>query len=326
MQRTGFCLTRALHGACVGGDWRTLRAFALAGAIALLGSQALHAAGLVDLSRSLYFMPAIPWLSLLAGGAIFGYGMVLANACGSRSLVLLGSGNLRSFVVLVCLGMSAYWTLSGILAPTRVWLADVASVTAGAGLARDGLPALLSMLPDAIARWLMVLLLALPLLVFALRSRDLRASPRDLAGGILVGLLIPAGWLATGWLGADDFEPVPPASLTFVAPVGAALQYLMLYTGISLGFGVAVVGGVLIGAAGAALVSRSFTLEGFDSPRHMLRAMAGGVLMGVGGVLALGCSIGQGLSTLSLSPLLAVPAILAGAIAGLRGPLRLRAP
>ena len=330
VQRTGFCLTRALHGAWLSGDLLKLRAFALAAAVALIGSQLLHAAGVVDLGRSLYFTPGLPWLALLLGGLLFGYGMVMANACGARSLVLLGAGNLRAFVVLVCLGMSAYWTLSGILAPARLWLGEMGTLALSATLAREGLPGLLSAigLPVGVARWLLVAALALPLLWFSLASASFRASPRDVAGGLLVGLLIPAGWLATGWLGADDFEPVPPASLTFVAPVGAALQYLMLYTGTTLVFGVAVVGGVLAGALAAALASSSFRLEGFDSPARMLRSMAGGVLMGTGGVLALGCSIGQGLtglSTLSPGTALALPAIVLGASVALRGPLRLPA-
>jgi uncharacterized protein len=138
--------------------------------------------------------------------------------------------------------------------------------------------------------------------------------------------LIPAGWFATGYLGADDFDPVPVASLTFVAPIGETIQYAMLSTGTALGFGVAVVFGVMLGALAASIASRTFSLEGFTSPGRMLRSMAGGIMMGIGGALALGCSIGQGLtglSTLAIGPFLAAGGILVGAVLALRGPLKL---
>lgn len=322
-QRTGFCLTSGLKGALVTGDGGRLRGFSLALAIAVLGTRAIESLGLVALGGSLYLQPGFAPLLFTAGGLLFGYGMVLANGCGARSLVLLGSGNLRSFVVLVCLGVAALAVLTGLLAPLRLQAVALTPsapsigqpTTLGEWLSGFGLP-------GALAAWLAALALALLLIAAA---RPHRLGRADLIGGIVVGLLVPAGWLVTGSLGADVFEPVPIESLTFVAPVGEAIQYTMLATGMTLGFGVAVVGGVLAGALAAALASRSFRLEGFTSPQRMLRSMAGGATMGIGGALCLGCSIGQGLSgvsTLSLGSLLAATAILAGAGLGLRGPLR----
>ena len=153
------------------------------------------------------------------------------------------------------------------------------------------------------------------LLGWALGVRGVRAGPRDLAGGVVVGLLVVAGWLVTGRLGQDEFDPLAPASLSFVAPVGESIQYLMIATGVKPGFGVMIVAGVLAGAGATALLRRRFRLEGFGSPPEMLRYMAGGALMGVGGTLAMGCSIGQGLSglsTLSVSSIVAAAGILAG--------------
>lgn len=328
--RTGFCLMRGLanawHPEPGVRDTRKLRAFALAMAVALLGSQLL-ATTTLSLNDALYRTISLSWLLVPLGGALFGYGMVMANGCGARSLVLLGTGNLRSFVVLVCLGIAAYMTLSGVLAPLRVWLEGLTSLTLPA---RD-LPGLLQQagITASLARWLPTLLLAGALLAWALSSAALRASPRDWLGGALIGVLIPAGWYATGVLGFDDFEPVRLATLTFIAPIGESLQYLMLSTGTRLGFGVTVVAGVFVGSLLTALVSRSFAWQGFPDHWRILRSMGGGTLMGIGGVMALGCSIGQGLSgfsTLALTSFVAIAGILAGARWGIRGPLALSKP
>ncbi|TVR96266.1 MAG: YeeE/YedE family protein [Rhodospirillales bacterium] len=323
----GFCLTRGLRNWLVDGDGIKIRTFALALAVALAGSQAIEAAGFVSYGRSLYLRDVVSWPLVVFGGVVFGYGMVLANGCGSRALVLLGSGNLRSFVVLMCVGLAGYATLAGVLAPLRVLAADVSTIPVGlvpptlAGLMQGWGWGTLA------ARWLPVVLIAGLLLIFAFGHRDFRRARLDVSGGIVIGLLIPLGWLTTGYLGADDFEPVPVASLTFVAPVGSTLQYLMLSTGMALSFAVATVLGVLAGSAVTALATARFRLEGFSSPGHMLRSITGSSLMGVGGALAVGCSIGQGLtgmSTLALTSLAAFASILSGAAIALRGPLRVR--
>lgn len=316
-QLSGFCLMRGLANATTLSDWRKLRAFALAMGVALLGSQGLAATSQVSLAASLYAVPTFSWLALPLGGLLFGYGMVLANGCGARALVLLGSGNLRSFVVLACLGLAAYMVLSGILAPLRLWLESGTTLRLPAAT----LPQWVG-LPD----WLPALLLGGALCAWSFASPDFRRSPTDWGGGLVIGALIPISWYTTGVLGFDDFEPVRLASLTFVAPIGESLQYLMLSTGTRLGFGVSVVGGVLAGALAMALLRKDFHLKSFDSPPHMLRSMLGGVLMGIGGVLSLGCSIGQGLSgfsTLSLSAFIAIAGIVGGALLGIRGPLAL---
>lgn len=315
-QRSGFCLMGGLRDWQQQGDSRRLRAFALAAAVAIAGTQLLVAAEVVSLEQSLYLQPGFSWLLVPLGGLLFGYGMTLANGCGARALVLLGSGNLRSFVVLVCLGISGHMTLSGLFAPARVWLGGWTTVAHLSG-ADMGMPV-----------WMPGLLLVGVLMVFVLADSEFRASRRDWLGGIVIGALVPAGWLVTAYLGADDFEPVRVASLTFVAPIGDSLQYAMLFTGTRLDFGVAVVIGVIAGALIGALASRSFVLQGYTSPEGMLRSMSGGALMGVGGVLALGCSIGQGLtglSTLASSSLLAIVAIVIGAKLAQRGSPRLAA-
>ena len=139
---------------------------------------------------------------------------------------------------------------------------------------------------------------------------------KELISGLVVGLLITAGWLVTGWVGADEFEPAPVASLTFIAPIGETIQYVMISTGMRLSFGVTVIVGVVFGSFIAATWSKTFRWQGFATPTDMLRYMGGGVLMGVGGALAMGCSIGQGLtgfSTLTYASMLAFAAMLVGA-------------
>ena len=321
---SGFCLVSGLRGWWVTGEGAKMRAFALALALAIAGSQLLDAVGLVDLRRSLYAQASFAPALILAGGLLFGYGMVLANGCGARALVLLPGGNLRSFVVLVSLGIAAYATLSGLIAPLRVAASSVGTVSAV-----PDLPALLAAggMSERAARLLLGLGLAAALAFAALRGA--RGEGRTLAGGAAVGLLVVAGWYATGVLGADDFQPVPLASLTFVAPVGETIQYVMLATGMRPSFGVVVVAGVFAGAFATALATRTLRLEGFASPQAMARSMAGGALMGIGGALALGCSIGQGLtglSTLAPASFVAAAGILGGAWIALRGPLRATRP
>ncbi|MCH8504642.1 MAG: YeeE/YedE family protein [Ectothiorhodospiraceae bacterium] len=325
-QRTGFCLTSGLRKAWTEGDGRMLRAFALAMAVAIIASHGLEAFGYVNLQDSIYIHRSFSWLLFLLGGTLFGYGMIMANGCGSRALVLLGSGNLRSLVVVLCIGIAGHMTLTGVLAPLRLWAAELSSVTIP--LPRASLTGLAASwgLGSTLALWIPALLVASGLLAYCFSHGGCRSSPRHLIGGLVVGVLVAGGWYVTGYLGDDDFDPVSLNSLTFIAPLGDTIQYLMLSTGLSVRFGVTVVAGVVVGSLAATLASRSFQLQGFSSPVRMARYIAGGLIMGIGGALALGCSIGQGLSgmsTLALPTFIAVAGILLGAWLGLRGPLRL---
>jgi uncharacterized protein len=319
---SGFCLLSSLRGWWAEGDGRLIRTFALALAVAVIATQGLAGYGAVDLSKSVYLQPSFSIPLMFGGGLLFGYGMVLANGCGSRALVLLGRGNLRSFVVVIVLGISAQMTLRGLLAPARIALLQ-ASTTKPVYLT---LPELLSSGGGAIsARMVTATVISAALIVFAFAHAPFRHAGGQIAAGIAVGLLVTAGWFATGYLGADDFNPAAVTSLTFIAPVVDAVQYVMLSTGLTLNFGIAMVFGVFAGSLLTALVTRRFHLEGYTSPQHMLRSISGAALMGSGGAMALGCSIGQGLtgiSTLALSSFVAAAGILLGTAAGLRGVLR----
>ena len=322
---SGFCLMSSLRGWWAKGDSRLVRTYALAMGTGVLITQLLAAYGFADLSKSIYLQSTFSVPLMFAGGVLFGYGMVMANGCGSRALVLLGKGNLRSFVVVIVLGITAEMTLKGLIAPARVALLQASQTTATV----TSLPAWLSSigLHGTSARLVAALLVVGVLVGFAFSHRPFRRSPGQIAAGLAIGLLVAAGWFTTGYLGADEFNPVPVTSLTFIAPIADSLQYAMLSTGLSLNFGIATVAGVFAGSLVTALLTSRFELEGFTSPQHLLRSAGGAALMGAGGAMALGCSVGQGLtglSTLALTSFVAVAGIFAGTGAGLRGALRVR--
>jgi uncharacterized membrane protein YedE/YeeE len=319
---SGFCLLSSLRGWWAEGDSRLVRTFALALAVAVIATQSLAGSGVIDLSKSVYLQPSFSVPLMFGGGLLFGYGMVLANGCGSRALVLLGRGNLRSFVVVIVLGMTAQMTLRGLIAPARIALLQASTIKP----AHLTLAELLSTSAGGLsARVIAATAISAALIIFAFAHAPFRRAGGQIAAGIAVGLLVTAGWFATGYLGADDFNPAAVTSLTFINPVVDTVQYVMLSTGLTLNFGIAMVSGVFAGSLLTALVTRRFHLEGYTSPQHMLRSIGGAALMGSGGAMALGCSIGQGLtgiSTLALSSLVAAAGILLGTAAGLRGVLR----
>jgi len=280
---------------------------------------------MVDLGKSIYLQQSFSVPVLFLGGLLFGYGMVLSNGCGSRALVLLGRGNLRSFVVVIVLAVAAQMTLKGLIAPARIALVQASQATVSA----NSLPSILATFgfAEGLSRTIAAAGVAVALTVFAFAHPAFRRSPGQIAAGFIVGLLVAAGWFVTGYLGADDFNPVAVTSLTFVAPIADSLQYAMLSTGLTLNFGIATVTGVFTGSLATALATGRFRLEGYSSPRHMLRSGTGAALMGIGGVMAFGCSIGQGLtgvSTLALGSFVALAGILLGTTVGLRGSLRVQ--
>jgi hypothetical protein len=332
--RTNFCTMGAVSDIVNMGDWNRMRMWLLAIAVAILGSSALELAGIVRLSNSIYPGPTFTWLSYIVGGALFGVGMTLGSGCGSKTLIRVGGGNLKSLVVLVFMSIAAYMTLRGLFGTVRVGLLEPASVQLAGG--QD--------LPSLFARWLgaerraMEIALALVvgggLALFALARREFRQFDY-LLGGIVVGLVIVGGWYVSGRLGYVQEHPETlqeawvatntgrMESLSFVAPQAFLLELLMLWTDKSkiVTFGIASALGVIAGSLAYALVSKSFRLESFRDANDMLRHIVGGILMGFGGIVALGCTIGQGItgfSTLALGSILTFAAIVAGAAATMK--------
>ncbi|MCD8504601.1 MAG: YeeE/YedE family protein [Burkholderiaceae bacterium] len=309
-QISGFCLNSALRQQLTSGNGNKLRAFALAMLVAILGSQLLDATGVIDLSQSIYSITQGSLVLTAVGGILFGFGMIRARGCGARSLVLLGQGNLRSLVVLLVMGIAAFATLSGVLGPLRSSITDSTMVTMQSAT-----------FTSETDRWGFIAIFGGLLFAFLARDKGFWRQRLDVMAGFVIGLLVVAGWLVTGWIGFDEFEPTPLVSLTFVAPVGSTIQYAMIATGMTLNFGILVVIGVVLGSFLAARVTGSFKVTGFDQTTAMPRYLLGATCMGVGGALALGCSIGQGLtgmSTLSYMSMLSFAGICTGGWLALR--------
>lgn len=299
---SGFCLRGAVEDALTTSNAPRLRGFLVAMVVATCCVQGLVLAGTLDLSKAVVLPPTLFWGGALLGGAMFGMGMVLTGGCGTRMLVLMAGGNLRSAVSFLIFALVAYATIRGILAPARNALAVATTVSLG----KQALP---------LAVGAVFVLAALAFVVWR------RVPMKHLIGGVLIGLLVPLGYLATGVLGADEFEPTVVESINVTRAGGDALVYLLTWTGAKANFGIAFVGGILVGAALVAAVSRDFRLVGFERPVDMLRYAGGAALMGVGGVLALGCSIGNGLTGVaSLAPVsfLSLPAMVLAAAATLK--------
>ena len=313
---SAFCARGALEDAFTTEDAPRLRGYLLAVAVAVAGVQGLIGLGLIDVSKSFYLASAINISGALGGGFLFGIGMVMAGGCGARLLVLAGGGNLRALIALVVFALVAYATMRGVLAFVRVAVVGVGAIDPHSlGAADQSLTALFDdMVPAALLRWLLVGGLLVAIGAFVLRRR---VAGRHLVGGLAVGLLVVAGFAATGILGRDDFEPAAVESLTVVRPLADTLLYLLTFTGASIDFGIATILAVPVGAFAIAWARGELKLEGFDGPRHMLRYMGGGALMGFGGVIAGGCTIGHGLTgaaLLSPTSLLAIAAIAGGGL------------
>lgn len=319
-QKTHFCTMGGISDLILMGDARRFRAWMLASAMALVGAQILWGLGYIDLGASIYRTPGFGWAGAIIGGLLFGYGMVLGNGCGNKTLVRLGAGNLKSLVVFLVIAVTAYMTLRGLLALGRVQL-ETTNLALPVSQGLDDLLSQVTGAPPEKLRWILTCVLGGGIAWWCLKDAAFRASPGHLASGFIVGLLIPAGWFITGFLGRDDFEPAPLASFTFIAPMGDTLSYLMTYTGASINFGIAAVLGVVSGSFLMSVATGTFRVEGFTSVADMARTMTGGALMGVGGVLALGCTVGQGItgvSTLAAGSFLALGSIMAGGCYGVK--------
>jgi len=324
VQRTNFCTMGGISDLVLMGDGRRFRAWLLAIAVAIIGTQALHFGGVIDVNKSIYLTPNLGWLGAIIGGLMFGFGMTQAGGCASKTLVRLGSGNLKSLIVMLVLGIFAYMTLRGLLALPRLRIETTNIDLTTRGLHNQNLGEMAGAaigLAAAPARAIVAAALALLLLAICFKDAAFRSSPVNIVGGIVVGLCAVAGWIVTGVLAADEFNPTQLASITFVAPAGDSLQYLMTFTGSTINFGVAVIGGVIVGSFLMAVATGTFAVESFVDRNDLTRHLGGAMLMGAGGVLALGCTIGQGItgmSTLALGSLLAWLSILGGGYLGIR--------
>ena len=297
-QLTRFCLRRALIGpvaerASARGVW------AMALIVAVIGTQGAVAYGYVSFDAHRFSAASVPVFGLILGGLLFGLGTVLARGCLSRLTVLSGSGNLRALVAILVAAVAAQATLQGALAPLRVSV-NAATLQIGA-------------LPGPAWGWAAVVVALAGLVLIRSRTR----WPL-LVGGAVIGALVPVAWVGTGFVLYDEFDVIALEGLAFTGPFAETIFWGVAAQVTTAGFGAGLVGGVLAGAAIAALGSRQFRFESFESAGQMGRSLGGAALMGVGGVLAGGCTVGAGLAglpTLGASALIAFVAIVVGIVA-----------
>ena len=333
-QRTHFCTMGAISDVVNMGDWTRMRQWGMAAGVGMVGFALLAYGGLIDASKTLHAINRWLWLSAAVGGALFGFGMVLASGCGSKTLVRIGGGSLKSLVVMLVMGVAGFATMKGITAVLRVATVDqitvefstIANLPHLAASALGVVPALMTLI--------LGLLIGGTLIVWALVGREFLRFDNLLAG-LGVGGVIVAMWWISGHLGfvAEHPETLDEVflatnsgrseALSFVAPISYTLDWLMFFSDKTkvLTIGIVSVLGVIAGSAFMALLTRSFRWEGFGSTEDLANHLVGGALMGVGGVTAMGCTIGQGLtgvSTLGATSFVAVGAIVAGALAGFK--------
>ena len=334
VQRTRFCTMGAIADVVTTGSTHRLRQWVLAAGVAVLGFGLLAAGGWVRAADSVYAGPRWMWLSALVGGTLFGVGMVLASGCGAKTLVRMGAGNLKGLVVFLVMALAAYATLRGITAVLRDSTVDRVFVDFGQ-------PAIAGQLLASASDWSLTqglgaaaLLVGLPMVAWALAGKGF-ATAENLLAGLGIGAVIVGMWWVSGTLGHVTEHPETLEStylaartgrmeaLTFTAPLAYAVDWLLFFSDSSQRLSIAVVSvaGVIVGAGLMALLRREFRWEGFKTTEDLANHLVGGTLMGVGGVTALGCTIGQGLSgvsNLSLTSFTAVAGIVGGAIVALK--------
>jgi len=333
-QRTHFCTMGAISDIVNMGDWSRMRMWGMAVGVAMIGFQGMAWLGWIDPTQSIYFSGRIVWMSALVGGAFFGFGMVLASGCGSKTLVRIGAGSLKGLVVFFVMGFAAFATLRGLTAVARVRTVDSVTWEIAAG---GTLPAwLASGLGWSLGQAGLVaaLLLGGALVAWSLWDATFR-TPLNLLAGVGIGSSVVLMWWVSGRLGfvpehPETLEAVYLAtnsgrmeSLTFTAPMAYTLDWLIHFSDTTKVLSLAVVSvvGVVVGSFVGAMWERSFRWEGFRGTQDTALHLVGAVCMGVGGVTAMGCTVGQGLSglsTLSLTSVIAVIGIVGGAVAGLR--------
>jgi len=310
-----FCTLGAIETAAWGGDQTRLRLWGLVLGTAILGTQIGAATGVIDLSGTMYQTIAWNPLASIVGGLMFGYGMAMAGNCGFGALVRFGGGDLRSLVVVVVMGIFGFIALSGPLAQLRGLLFPQPDAVGPSGIAQD-----IATLTGVPGLWTAAAI-ATGLLIWGLSYAPLRAAPRMIAWAVVAGLAVVWCFAGTTWLAEASLGAVAVEGMSFTAPVGRTLIYLMTSTAGGVTFSVGAVVGVMLGALGGSVLRGMFKWEACEDPRELGRQVGGAVLMGIGGVIAMGCSVGQGVTAfaaLAWSGPVTLAAIVAGALVGLR--------
>ena len=334
MQKTSFCTLGAVSDGILMEDWSRMRQWCLAIGIAILGVALMSHLGWIDVSKSFYTGNRVLYLSTVIGSTLFGIGMVLASGCGSKTLVRIGGGNLKSIVVFIVLGLVAYMTMRGFLGIMKANTIDKVSLSLSTN---QDLPSILSAsfgIAKENLRSILALIIGGLFIGFALLKKSFWSS-ENLLAGIGVGVAITAIWWVSGRYAhlTEDPNTLQEAflvtnsgrmeSLSFVAPYAFALDWMMFTSDKSkiLTIGIVAVIGMILGSAISSILSKNFRWESFRGVEDTANHLVGAALMGFGGVTAVGCTIGQslsGLSTLALNSFIAFPGFILGAYIGLQ--------
>jgi hypothetical protein len=329
--KTNFCTMGAVSDVVNMGSWGRMRAWILAIAVAIIGTNLLAYNGVLDLSKTIYTGGSFPVLAFIIGGLTFGIGMTIASGCGNKTLVRIGGGNLKSLVVFVFMGFAAIATLKGILGALRVNVISPSALTMQLE-PNQTLPALIGKMLNMeanVALMTITAVISVALLIFVFMNKEFRGEKDNILAGMVIGLIVIAAWYITGNIGyAENPEtlekvfmgasnPSFAESMSFVAPSAYTLEFLGYWTDTSrvLTFGMVSAWGVILGSFIHAKTSGSFRWEYFTSAKDMINHLIGALLMGFGGVTAMGCTIGQGItgvSTLALGSFITLLAIIAG--------------
>ena len=315
-RRNHFCTMSALERHWFAGDSTGLRSWALAGAVALVLTQIMQALGWINISQSFYLTEPLPVAGAIIGGIMFGFGMALVGTCGFGAIIRLGGGSMRALVVLTGIALAALAAQRGLLGHVRVGLLDRFSIDLGS-VGGQSLGALLSHYTGLDLTLATAAVVAAALFYWIFRDPRFRGDREKLVSGIVIGAGIAAGWVVTSTYSGRLFQPVQIEAGSFVMPLGDAMLQIITVTGTLPDYGVGLVAGVLIGATLRAWRSRDMRWEACDDARELSRHLVGAFLMGTGGVFALGCTIGQGVSAVSVMALSA-PLALAGIAFGAR--------
>lgn len=318
--KTHFCSMGAISDVVNMGSRGRMGAWFLAIGIAILGVQYLYISGRVDIDASVYRSPNLYILSYILGGIIFGIGMTLAAGCGQRNLVRVGGGNLKALVVLLVLGITAYMTMRGILAIVRLeYIYAINADLTKQGITNQGLfdyiGSLLKLEDSSLLQKIGGFVVAFGFIAYAFKHEEFRKSFDNILAGVVLGACVIAAWYASGYVGQDDFDPITPQGFAFIGPVGNTISYLMTYTGAEINFGIAVVLGMIFGSFVYAIISGTFRIETFSNKSEMVNHLIGAMMMGFGGVLSFGCTVGQGvtgMSTLAIGSFLTLGSIIFG--------------
>lgn len=348
--KTNFCTMGAVSDLVNMGDSGRIRAWFLAIAVAMLGVTLVEAMDLisVDASRPPYRGSNFAWLEYIIGGVMFGIGMTLGSGCGNKTLIRIGGGNLKSIVLFAIIAVCAYFMINPFPGSDKTIYSVVfygwTNPTSASLSGYQDLGSLLSGVFGAevsTLRLILGLVISLAIITLVFRSADFRSTKDNIISGTVIGLCVLAAWYVTGGMAnidadgemyswtsyasddnwsmleeADRPDSVAVQSYTFINPIGETIRYgVSGFNSNVFTFGLAALFGVIAGSLFWSLISRSFRIEWFVDGKDFITHIIGGILMGIGGVLALGCTIGQGItgvSTLALGSMLALVSIIFG--------------